>query len=69
MSNLTELLKEWNEKPSNPLLRDHRTMDEAEVLIHALQVELAGKISVIELQNSATEDVINEIKARGQGNE
>ena len=55
MSDLTELLKEWNEKPSNPLLRPHRTMDEAEVLIHALQVELAGKVSVIEMLNSREE--------------
>jgi len=49
MEKLKELLKEWNEKPRNPLMRVHRTMDDAEDLIHALQVELAGKESVIEM--------------------
>ena len=43
MSNLTELLKEWND----PL--GANTMSDAEDLIHSLQIELAGKISVIEM--------------------
>jgi len=40
MDKLKELLKEWDEKSSNPLLRPHRTMNDAEELIDALRVEL-----------------------------
>lgn len=41
MSKLTQLLAEWND----PL--GARTMSDAEDLIHELQVELAGKESVV----------------------
>ena len=56
MSDVMQLLKDWNQKSSIPLIRPHRTMDEAEDLIHALQVELAGKVSVIELLNKRVDE-------------
>jgi len=46
---LKQLLEDWNEKPSNPLLRDHRTMSDAEDLVNALQLELAAKEEVIKV--------------------
>ena len=65
MDKLSELLKDWNDKPSNPLLRPHRTMSEAEVLIHALQVELAGKESVIEILGRHDDRVnVGQVRAR-----
>ena len=54
MSKLKKLLDEWSKKPRNPLIRGHRTMDDAEDLIHELQVELAGKEAVIELLQDDT---------------
>ena len=56
MSELEKLLKEWNEKSSNPLIRPHRTMSDAEALINVLQVELAGKEEVIRVLNSRVEE-------------
>lgn len=56
MSELEKLLKEWNEKSSNPLIRPHRTMSDAEALINTLQVELAGKEEVIRVLNRRVDE-------------
>jgi hypothetical protein len=67
MNKLQKLLKEWNEKPRNPLIRPHRTMDDAEDLIHALQVELAGKDAVIKMlqDDGRIESLIDKLDFHG----